>query len=216
LEERVNYAGNIVLNRTGGAAEGVEQADELMHLLLVRAERIFRVQTEFVRERNRGDEHAMVPIAQKKQRVFKEAISKLRDTANNAQAASGSLLADVWVGLAKETLNLRCEVTAHGVGGDVSKSAEGEGGDVLVFAAEVRFHGVGGHHEELVALVEEDHQPKVSDALVRVRIGGAEGDTLHLAEVSGVAEQVEEHKLHNGGEAHRPALLRAERVPEIR
>lgn len=54
---------------------------------------------------------------------------------------------------------------------------------------------VGDEHEHLLPLVEQQHEAEVPDALLGEARGGDELEALHLAEVGGVPEHVDEHEL---------------------
>jgi len=59
----------------------------------------------------------------------------------------------------------------------------------------ILLEGVGDEHKDLLPLVEQQHEPEVADALLGEARGGDELEALHLAEVGGVAEHVDEHEL---------------------
>ena len=57
------------------------------------------------------------------------------------------------------------------------------------------FEGVGDEHKHLLPLVEEQHEAEVAHPLLRVPRGRDELEALHLGEMGGVAEHVDEHEL---------------------
>ena len=63
------------------------------------------------------------------------------------------------------------------------------------YRAGLLFEGVGDEHKHLLPLVEEQHEAEVAHPLLRVPRGRDELKALHLGEMGGVAEHVDEHEL---------------------
>ena len=63
--------------------------------------------------------------------------------------------------------------------------------------AEVVLDGVGHEHEDLLALVQQQHEREVADALLGVPCSGDELEALHLPEVRGVPHHVDVHELRD-------------------
>lgn len=89
-----------------------------------------------------------------------------REKTNAPDRAQRRLFADVRVGVLHEPAHVGREVARHGRGADVAERREREADRVgRARVVEVHLEAVGHEHEHLVALVEQDHEPQVPDAL---------------------------------------------------
>jgi len=162
----------------------------------------------------------VVAVAEEAHGAALEVVDELGDLVQRAQGGESGLLADVGVARAEAPLNLGDEVARHLLGGDVGERGErerdGRGGRVVHVAASGRavvsmqlglvrerergeedalLERVGDEGEDLLVLVEEEHDAEVPEALVGEAGRGDELEALDLAKVRRVAEHVDVEEL---------------------
>lgn len=136
--------------------------------------------THLCNERDARQQYSMIPITQQSRRAPLKVIHQLGDLVQAPERREGGLLADVGVARSEAPLDFGDEVSSHLFGGDVGKGAEGEGdgrgGGVVHVAVrargqlgsptrngeEVLLERVGNERQDLLVLVEEEHDPEVA------------------------------------------------------
>ena len=112
---------------------------------------------------------------------------------------TANLLTDVDIGRANELFDFIRQIPRHFFGRNVGKRAQGEADDVHVGVVHVVLERVGDHGEELLVLVEQEHNAEVAELLVGKARGRDQLEALDLAKVGGVAEHVDVEQLFNVG-----------------
>ncbi|KAL7553138.1 LOW QUALITY PROTEIN: hypothetical protein ACHAWF_016403 [Thalassiosira exigua] len=198
LEERVGDAPDVVLGAVAHGEEVAQELDEgghepgeggaagalLVVVLVVHAAlSVLPVDDQHPgHELHDGDEHAVRSVVEQSDDALDEVLGHVRALGEAAGHGEAGLLPEVGLGADEVLVHLRREVAAHVGRGEVPDGAEREAGDEFVVRVEVVLEGVGGEHEDVGLLREEQHHAQVADALLGEVRGRHELHALQLPE----------------------------------
>mmetsp|Transcript_39519 Transcript_39519/g.53681 ORF Transcript_39519/g.53681 Transcript_39519/m.53681 type:complete len:239 (+) Transcript_39519:2176-2892(+) len=187
-----------MLGRVAHGEEVLEETHEAWHKAgeLLRAG--FCVELHHLyHELDAGNEHSMGPLLEKRHDLVSKLLDHFWDAFEDADHDQSCLLLQVRVSPAENSVSVRDEDAAHVRIREVTDSGEGEPYNVLALMRQVILDRVGDEREHFGPLVEQQHECEVADPLLREVWGGDKLQTLHLAEVRGVAEHMNEQKFRD-------------------
>mmetsp|Transcript_17683 Transcript_17683/g.45047 ORF Transcript_17683/g.45047 Transcript_17683/m.45047 type:complete len:928 (-) Transcript_17683:351-3134(-) len=169
LQERIRDAEHIVLGRVARQGQALQNADQYRD----QRTKIFARFTlaslkNLHHESGSREEHTMMTIDNKSLDLVHKLTHDLRSLTHDAHRTECSLLANVRIGTLEELDDIRSYITRDLRRGNVTQSTQRQSNHVLVRMIQILFDGVCGQGEDLLALVEKQHETQITNTFVTV------------------------------------------------
>mmetsp|Transcript_1119 Transcript_1119/g.2428 ORF Transcript_1119/g.2428 Transcript_1119/m.2428 type:complete len:603 (+) Transcript_1119:1115-2923(+) len=155
-------------------------------------------------ELHHRDEHPVAAVVQQTHHAVHEVLHHVGALGQTPRHGQTRLLPQVGLGAPQVLVHLRRQVARHVRRGQVADGAQRQPGDELVLRVQVVLQRVGGQHEHVGLLRQQQQHAQVADALLGEVRRRHELHALQLPEVGGVAQHVHEEQL---GHVAVPVLL---------
>eukprot|EP00982_Pelagococcus_subviridis_P008158 30819-Pelagococcus_subviridis.AAC.6 len=137
LQERVRVPADVVLGAVAAVNERLEDPNQNRHVLPKRRRVIGVDVAQLQRERHRAQEHAVMPVREKRGRVLQETLRELGNFLHDPDGAERGFFANVRVLRRQQRRHLRGDVARHLRGAYVPQRAQPETDDEVVLVAQV-------------------------------------------------------------------------------